>query len=104
MEKNDKNHDEDSQIEGMLGDMGGGEYPEDLLAERRAKFVGSVRRKKNRSSCTTWLIILLIILVVILCWLSQDNFGVYNGLNKGVFFLNCGLEIVGEPGLFCNPG
>lgn len=27
---------------------------------------------------------------------------VYNGLNKGVVVGNCGVEIVGEPGPFCN--
>jgi hypothetical protein len=33
---------------------------------------------------------------------SANVIGTYDGLNKGVFVGHCGLEVVGEPGFFCN--
>lgn len=35
---------------------------------------------------------------------SGNVVGAYDGQNKGVFVGDCGLEVVGEPGFFCNAG
>lgn len=36
--------------------------------------------------------------------LWSHKVGFYSGLNKGVYVFDCGVEIVGEPGFFCNKG
>lgn len=48
-----------------------------------------------------WVIIRTIILLIIAFLLLTHSVGVYNGLNKGIYILNCGLEVVGNPGFFC---
>jgi hypothetical protein len=45
--------------------------------------------------------VLEIALIVILLFLLLPESGVYNGLNKGVYVGNCGVEVWGRPGIFC---
>ena len=40
--------DEDSQLEGALGDIPSADYPPDLLADRRATFQAQIRDAKDR--------------------------------------------------------
>lgn len=55
---------EDSQLEGLLGDIPDVEYPRDLFDARRAKFVTSVRKAK-KPGCPLFGIMMLSIITLV---------------------------------------
>jgi hypothetical protein len=57
-------------------------------------------KMKNRTK-NYFLIIAVTILTVLFVLILTDNIGIYNELNKGIYFLNCGFEFIGNPGFFC---
>ncbi len=83
-------------------------------------FPGFERRKKEYTrdihtrntfgiswGCMRNILVLLFFLILFLIALylySHGYVGVYNGENKGIFFMNWNLEIVGTPGFSYNPG
>lgn len=74
------------------------DYPQ--FNERRKEFQ---RRQFFRTpiGCFLLLLVIAFLAILFLYALNHQYIGFYNGLNKGVYFLNCGFEFTGEFGLFC---
>lgn len=80
----------DSQRKKFISEM------KDAIEERKE----TTRNRITGGYCILGLIILCLLILVAL-YLTH-NLGFYDGLNKGIYILNCGFEFVGDFGIFCN--